>query len=72
MTFLSYARADAAPLAQRLDREFPNTWPRTLDIGGARSGSSRLNESSTTPTSSSSPFSFPGQTRPSVQLNALR
>jgi hypothetical protein len=31
---LSYARADAAPLAQQLARDLPNTWLDTLNIGG--------------------------------------
>jgi WD40 repeat protein len=34
MIFLSYARADAAPLAKRLASDLPNTWLDTLNIGG--------------------------------------
>jgi len=34
MIFLSYARADGAPLAQRLARDVPNTWLDTAKIGG--------------------------------------
>jgi hypothetical protein len=34
--FLSYARADASPLARRLASDLPNTWLDTLNIGGGR------------------------------------
>src|SRR5690349_3534709 len=34
MIFLSCARADAGPLANRLARDLPNTWLDTLNIGG--------------------------------------
>jgi WD40 repeat protein len=74
--FLSYARADAAPLAQRLARDLPDAWLDILNIGGGTVWSQEiekvLDHSDTLVIALLTPGSFASEICRAEHLRALR
>jgi hypothetical protein len=74
--FLSYARHDAAPLAQHLARDLPDTWLDTLHIGGGTVWSEEieklLDHPDTIVIALLSPASFASEICRAEHLRALR